>query len=105
MTEVIHIRFAPKDWMNNPNYVYIGRSGKGLDGYFGNPFKSSSGKKHGSTLDFFRGYVVDKLDTDEEYYRRVKDLRGKILVCFCKPNPCHGDILAEYAERLWLNDI
>ncbi|KFZ26318.1 MAG: hypothetical protein KQ78_01491 [Candidatus Izimaplasma bacterium HR2] len=71
-----------------------------MDGYFGNPFRLSRGKKHGSTLDLFRGYVVDRLDTDEEYYRRVKGLRGKILVCFCKPNPCHGDILAEYVERL-----
>ncbi len=25
----------------------------------------------------------------------IDELRGKILGCFCKPNPCHGDVLVE----------
>jgi hypothetical protein len=27
-------------------------------------------------------------------------LKGKILVCFCKPLACHGDVLAEIADSL-----
>jgi len=34
---VININKAPKDWRNNPEYAYIGRTGYGIEGYFGNP--------------------------------------------------------------------
>jgi hypothetical protein len=27
-------------------------------------------------------------------------LRGKTLGCFCKPHPCHGDIIAAYLDSL-----
>jgi len=26
-------------------------------------------------------------------------LRGKVLGCWCKPGPCHGDVLARIAEE------
>ena len=28
----------------------------------------------------------------------LKELKGKILACFCKPGPCHGDVLARLAD-------
>ena len=28
-----------------------------------------------------------------------KDLRGKDLVCCCKPHPCHGDVLIRIANE------
>ena len=31
-----------------------------------------------------------------EYRRRIEGLRGKTLMCFCKPLACHGDVIAEY---------
>ena len=27
-----------------------------------------------------------------------KELKGKRLGCWCKPLPCHGDVLAELAD-------
>ena len=30
----------------------------------------------------------------------VVKLKGKTLGCFCKPYPCHGDIIAEYLNLL-----
>ena len=51
--------------------VYIGRAGHGEDGYFGNPFR-----------------------------QRIHALKGKRLGCFCKPYPCHGDIIKEYLDTL-----
>ena len=27
-------------------------------------------------------------------------MQGKTLGCFCKPNPCHGDIIKEYLDRM-----
>jgi hypothetical protein len=28
----------------------------------------------------------------------LAELKGKRLGCFCHPQPCHGDVLAELAE-------
>lgn len=78
--------------------VYIGRAGKGQDGYFGNPFPLGSGESRGSSLEKYRAYFLDRLATDPEFKRRVHALKGKTLGCFCKPHPCHGDIIAEYLD-------
>ena len=29
----------------------------------------------------------------------VSELKGKDLVCWCSPEPCHGDVLLKYANR------
>lgn len=31
---------------------------------------------------------------------RLHELRGKALVCWCHPKPCHGDILADLANKI-----
>ena len=97
MINVINIKDAPIGWRDDPHYVYIGRAGHGLDGYFGNPFIAT---QRGGTLDAYRSYLVGLLELDREFIRRVKALQGKTLVCFCKPKRCHGDILAHYADKL-----
>jgi len=75
-----------------PYDVYIGRAGKGQDGYFGNPVREGTRKQK---LDGFKEYALNRVLEDEEFRERVKSLEGKTLGCFCKPLPCHGDILAE----------
>lgn len=105
ITSVINIKSAPIGWRDIPEYVYIGRSGKGLTGYFGNPIELKSREKRGSTLKRYRSYLELRINEDLEFREKVKNLYGKTLVCFCKPAQCHGDILAEYAERLWLSNI
>lgn len=99
-TQVINIRHAPDGWKSNPEYVYIGRAGKGELGYYGNPFKLVAGEPKGSTLELFKQWVIGRMAIDEEYRRRVIELKGKTLVCFCSPSPCHGDILAEIADSI-----
>lgn len=88
--------------------VYIGRAGRGYDGYFGNPVSyalpcpmcQQVHDTRASTLPCFRVYAEQRLLADPEYRQRVRDLHGKILVCFCSPLPCHGEVLAELAARL-----
>ena len=80
--------------------VYIGRAGQGKDGYFGNPFRLEATMTRGGTLDRYRKYFYYRLSTDEKFRRRIGELQGKTLGCFCKPNPCHGDIIKEYLERM-----
>jgi hypothetical protein len=33
---------------------------------------------------------------------KIEELRGKVLGCWCAPLPCHCDILAGLANRVWL---
>lgn len=78
--------------------VYIGRAGRGMTGYFGNPFKLASEDRRGATLDSYRTYFLTRVAVDLEFRRRVLDLRGKRLGCFCKPAACHGDVIAEWVD-------
>lgn len=95
LTSVINIRNAPIGWENDPEYVYIGRRGKGQDGYFGNPFHVKGYEDRGEILQRFYDYIIERMEKDKIYNERVKALKGKILVCFCKPLQCHGDVLSK----------
>lgn len=81
--------------------VYIGRKGHGQDGYFGNPFDEGSRTKR---IRLFKEYALDRINTDPEYKKQVKELCGKRLGCFCYPDACHGDVLANLAEQLKLEE-
>ena len=86
--------------INKEDYdVYIGRDGKGLNGYFGNPFKLLPGQESGDTLDAYSQYFFNKLENDPEFRRKVNTLKNKKLGCFCKPKKCHGDIIVEYLNK------
>ena len=34
-----------------------------------------------------------------DWLARIPELRGKVLVCWCHPERCHGDHLAELANQ------
>lgn len=99
VTRVVNLRREPYD-------VYVGRAGHGQDGYFGNPVRTGEtcpvcGEVHrerGETIACFEVYARRRMQTDPTYARRVRDLRGKVLGCFCKPKPCHGDVLVKLAR-------
>ena len=99
-TTVISVWQAPRGWENSPDYVYIGRAGKGQDGYFGNPIRLEENESRGSTIERFHAYAQMRAISDPVYADRVRGLKGKVLVCFCKPNACHGDVLADMAEGM-----
>lgn len=48
------------------------------------------------TYDFNRGF----LRGGDDFNEKLKALRGHILGCHCKPYACHGDVLAEYLNKL-----
>ena len=69
--------------------VYIGRGSP-----YGNPFVIG---KHGTRTEViqkFREQLFSVLH-DKEVQKELLKLDGKDLVCFCKPAPCHGDVLIE----------
>jgi len=93
MTKTVNIYNSDYD-------VYIGRAGRGNDGYFGNPFRLTSSRQRGATIQRYREYFYNRLETDPDFKRRVHELKGKTLGCFCKPSACHGDVIAEYLNNL-----
>ena len=80
--------------------VYIGRAGHGEDGYFGNPFPLTVDTPtfRALVLERYRDYFHQRLASDSEFKRRILELKGKRLGCFCLPKRCHGEIIAEYLE-------
>ena len=88
-TTVIHIRNAPKGWKENPAYVFIGRPSK-----WGNPYRPEQHGRRGC-VNLFR----QRLRAMPQLVEAAREeLRDKILVCFCKPQACHGDVLAYVSD-------
>ncbi|MDH6310901.1 hypothetical protein M2451_004060 [Dysgonomonas sp. PFB1-18] len=92
-TKVVNIRMEEYD-------VYIGRTGKGQDGYFGNPILLRENQTRGATLEKYEEYFYNRIKNDPEFKRRVHVLKGKTLGCFCKPYPCHGDVIKKYLDTI-----
>ena len=86
MTQVVNLYKESYD-------VYCGRAGKGQDGYFGNPFPDPDPEV---ARENFRAFFNVCIEEDPVYRARVVALRGKKLGCFCKPKPCHVDVIVEW---------
>jgi len=106
--KVIHIRNAPTGWETNKQYQYIGRAGKNQAGTFGNPHAVKQpcgmckGKTHqrDETIKLFEEYYLKRFEWDENWKFLTEELKKKeFLVCFCSPQPCHGDIYLKYLEN------
>lgn len=80
--------------------VYIGRAGKGQDGYFGNPFKVGQDGSREYVLEMYREYFKMRMEEDSVFRQRILELKDKTLGCFCKPQTCHGDVIAEYLNSI-----
>lgn len=93
-TTVVNIkRTGPGGWD-----VYIGRAmpRQGLrTSKWANHFKVG---QDGTRDDVIRKYREHIMKTPV-LLAQVGDLRGKRLACWCKPLPCHGDVLAQLADR------
>ncbi len=98
MTVVVNMRGIPTNWQSDKRYVYIGRAGNGEEGYFGNPYPLKEGMVRGDTLKQYETYLQHRLETDPEFNDRFYKLKDKYLVCFCKPEACHGDIMKKYLD-------
>lgn len=92
ITRVINIKDNHQYNQNSEKYEYIGRGS-----YWGNPYAIFDNDGD-NREDVIRKFKYD-FDTDlflnkkkSEVYR----LAGKTLGCFCKPQSCHGDVLADY---------
>jgi len=73
-----------------PFDVYIGRPSK-----WGNPFKIGKNGTREEVIIKYRKWLL----SNPELLKQLPELCGKTLGCWCKPKPCHGDVIKEEAER------
>lgn len=71
--------------------VYIGRPSK-----FGNPFVIGKDGTREKILKKFENWLKEQ---PELLVAIKKELKGKSLICWCAPQPCHGDILMRIANK------
>lgn len=102
-TRVVHLKREPFD-------VNIGRLPG--DCHYGNPFSDKQGTlaeivvpTREEAIKCFREWLEGDRWGHVSPARRVwildslPHIKGKVLGCWCKPKPCHGDVLAELADR------
>jgi uncharacterized protein DUF4326 len=83
LTRVVHCKRESYD-------VYIGRPSK-----WGNPFPLKHGQSREAALEKYRVWLLHQ----SKLLRDLHELRGKVLGCWCAPQLCHGDVLAEFADK------
>ena len=104
-----------KGWRMPPNTIVVTRPGA-----FGNPFTPEQCREAGYTgtdteikercVEAFRAWLGphwrenwDGSESEkrrENILRRLPELRGKNLACWCKQvDACHGDVLLELANK------
>ena len=82
-------------WLaQNERNVYIGRGS-----LFGNPYSHEGyGEFQVATREEAIAKYREYLLSRPELMDRLKELKGKRLGCWCKPDSCHGDVIM---ELLW----
>ncbi len=74
-----------------PFAVYVGRPNK-----WGNPFVIGRDGNREEVIAKYKGWLSRQL---AKGMLDLVELRGKDLVCWCAPLPCHADILLELANK------
>jgi hypothetical protein len=92
----------------NANHRYIGRGS-----LFGNPFThlplsrtkaQFQVKTEQESMACFESWFRERLANDVTLRQKLLELDGHELVCYCKPAPCHGDILINLIEEIKLGE-
>jgi hypothetical protein len=58
--------------------IYIGRAGRGEDGYFGNPFPMGSGISREDAVQRFQKYFAERIQKDSEFKRSIGANRQEV---------------------------
>lgn len=80
-----------------PDAVYVGRPSK-----WGNPYLVGRDGDRQRVVDRYAervGFILTQTGSREAFLQDLEELRGKELVCWCAPLPCHADILLELANK------
>lgn len=86
-------------------WVYIGRANRyaGLaQSPLANPFNVRDFGGRGQTLPHYKRWLWERIQAgDETILDALKAMNAQtVLVCWCKPGPCHGDVVK--AAAAWV---
>lgn len=70
--------------------IYVGRPTK-----WGNPYVIGKDGTREQVIAKYREWLNDR----PELVTALRDLKPTSLTCWCAPEPCHADVLAEYLEN------
>ena len=79
---VFHLARAPE------GATYIGRGSR-----WGNPYPLGRHEERGATVERYRCYLWEEIRSGRLSLEDLAALNGRDLACYCKPHPCHGDVL------------
>ena len=89
--KVVNKRALPSD-CTAENSIYIGRPTM-----WGNPFPITKTCTRKQSIAKFKAYFA----SSARLLTAVRTLaRYKYLICFCAPQPCHGDVYIEYLRKI-----
>jgi len=77
--------------------AYVGRASprRGLAGSaFANPYRVDVDGTRDEVIELYRDWLLDR----PELLDRLRELRGRRLACWCRPLPCHADVLIELVD-------
>jgi len=69
--------------------VYVGRPSK-----WGNPYVIGKDGDRKTVIEKYRKYLWN----NKHLLGQIRELLNKDLVCYCAPEPCHGDVLLDALE-------
>lgn len=83
-TRVVH-------WRSEPYDVFIGRPS-----IWANPFIIGKDGTRFMVIEKYRAWIL----TQPHLMALLPGLKGKTLGCWCAPQACHGEVLAELVDKL-----
>lgn len=103
-TELQSVTNLPRIWnakivgTRRSGAVYVGRNPRRMEpNPFGNPFRVGEDGDRDTVLRKYEEWLW----TQPELIAKIKsELRGKDLICWCWPKPCHAAILRKIANEV-----
>jgi len=87
--KVVHCKKEPYD-------VYIGRFS-----IFDNPSVIGIDGNRDEVLKKYQKYFQNRIANDVNFRKKILELNGKTLGCWCKPKTCHGDIIIDWLKNYY----
>lgn len=93
-----------QDWLDSDEkHIYVGRNMSiyvpgAVGSIWANKF---SVKKYGrdKCLELYEADLRSKLSRDSSLKKKLEELRGCTLGCWCHPEPCHGHVLVKILDE------
>lgn len=79
-------------WRTDDRFVFIGRGSK-----WGNPFVITKDCDRAAAIRSYEEWIT--AGDGRHLLSDLPELVGKVLVCYCKPAACHGDVLARLVAK------